>query len=36
MVQLVTVQRVAVARALALGLNPDTPRGLTRSVVLTS
>ena len=35
MVQLVTVQRVAVARALALGLDPDTPRNLTRSVVLT-
>ena len=36
MVQLVTVQRVAVARALALGLNPDTPRSLSRSVVLSS
>ena len=36
LVQLVTVQRVAVARALALGLNPDTPRSLSRSVVLTS
>jgi fructoselysine-6-P-deglycase FrlB-like protein len=35
LVQLVTVQRVAVARALALGLNPDTPRNLSRSVVLT-
>ena len=35
LVQLVTVQRVAVARALALGLDPDTPRNLTRSVVLT-
>lgn len=35
MVQLVTVQRVAVARALALGLNPDAPRSLSRSVVLT-
>lgn len=35
MVQLVTVQRVAVARALALGLNPDTPRSLSRSVLLT-
>ena len=35
MVQLVTVQRVAVARALALGLNPDTPRSLSRSVVLS-
>ena len=36
LVQLVTVQRVAVARALALGVNPDTPRNLTRSVVLSS
>jgi fructoselysine-6-P-deglycase FrlB-like protein len=36
LVQLVTVQRVAVARALALGLNPDAPRNLSRSVVLTS
>ena len=36
LVQLVTVQRVAVARALALGVNPDTPRSLTRSVVLSS
>ncbi|HYI58748.1 MAG TPA: sugar isomerase [Microlunatus sp.] len=35
MAQLVTVQRVAVARALALGLNPDTPRSLARSVVLS-
>lgn len=35
LVQLITVQRVAVARALALGLNPDTPRNLTRSIVLT-
>ncbi|HEU5483331.1 MAG TPA: sugar isomerase [Microlunatus sp.] len=35
MVQLVTVQRVAVARALGLGLDPDTPRSLSRSVVLT-
>lgn len=35
LVQLVTVQRVAVARALALGLNPDAPRNLTRSIVLT-
>lgn len=35
LVQLVTVQRVAVARATALGLNPDTPRNLTRSVVLS-
>lgn len=34
LVQLVTVQRVAVARALALGGNPDTPRNLARSVVL--
>ncbi|MDN5760879.1 MAG: SIS domain-containing protein [Microlunatus sp.] len=36
MVQLVTVQRVAVARALALGLDPDAPRNLSRSVVLPS
>ncbi len=36
LVQLVTVQRVAVARALALGVNPDTPRNLARSVVLPS
>jgi fructoselysine-6-P-deglycase FrlB-like protein len=35
MVQLVTVQRVAVARALALGLDPDSPRSLARSVVLS-
>jgi fructoselysine-6-P-deglycase FrlB-like protein len=35
LVQLITAQRVAVAQALALGLNPDTPRNLTRSVVLT-
>jgi fructoselysine-6-P-deglycase FrlB-like protein len=35
MVQLVTAQRVAVARAVALGLDPDAPRSLTRSVVLT-
>lgn len=35
LVQLITAQRVAVARALALGLDPDSPRNLTRSVVLT-
>ena len=34
MVQLITVQRVAVARALALGVDPDHPRSLARSVVL--
>ena len=27
-------QRLAVERALARGLNPDTPRNLTRSVIL--
>lgn len=31
---LVRAQRVALARALNAGLNPDTPRNLTRSVVL--
>jgi fructoselysine-6-P-deglycase FrlB-like protein len=31
---LVVAQRVAVAKALALGLNPDQPRSLTRSVIL--
>lgn len=35
LVQLVTAQRVAVARALALGVDPDAPRNLTRSVVLS-
>ena len=34
MVELVTVQRVAVARARLLEVNPDTPQHLTRSVVL--
>jgi fructoselysine-6-P-deglycase FrlB-like protein len=34
LVQLVSAQRVAVARALLLGVNPDQPRHLTRSVVL--
>jgi fructoselysine-6-P-deglycase FrlB-like protein len=34
MVELVTVQRVAVARARLLGVNPDTPQHLSRSVVL--
>lgn len=32
---LVLVQRLAVARAEARGLNPDTPRNLTRSVILS-
>ena len=35
MVELVRVQRVAVARARALGVDPDSPRHLSRSVVLT-
>ncbi|SDS33797.1 SIS domain-containing protein [Microlunatus soli] len=35
MVDLVLAQRVAVARALQLGGDPDTPRNLTRSVVLS-
>lgn len=34
MADLVTAQRLAVARAMKLGLNPDQPRNLTRSVVL--
>ncbi len=34
MVQLVLAQRVAVARAIALGVDPDAPRNLSRSVVL--
>jgi fructoselysine-6-P-deglycase FrlB-like protein len=34
MVDLVWAQRVAVARAQRLGVDPDTPRNLTRSVVL--
>ncbi|GAA2111969.1 SIS domain-containing protein [Microlunatus panaciterrae] len=33
--ELVLLQRVAVARAIDLGLNPDQPRSLTRSVVLS-
>jgi glucosamine 6-phosphate synthetase-like amidotransferase/phosphosugar isomerase protein len=33
--QLIQTQRSAVAVARARGLDPDTPRGLTRSVVLT-
>ena len=33
--QLVQTQRSAVAVAAARGLDPDEPRGLTRSVVLT-
>jgi fructoselysine-6-P-deglycase FrlB-like protein len=35
MASLVVAQRVAVAKALALGLDPDRPRNLTRSVILT-
>jgi fructoselysine-6-P-deglycase FrlB-like protein len=35
MVELVLAQRVAVARAIALGRNPDEPAHLSRSVVLT-
>lgn len=35
LVDLVLAQRVAVARALRLGRNPDQPRNLTRSVVLS-
>jgi glucosamine 6-phosphate synthetase-like amidotransferase/phosphosugar isomerase protein len=31
---LVDVQRIAVARATAQGLDPDRPRNLTRSIVL--
>jgi fructoselysine-6-P-deglycase FrlB-like protein len=34
MASLVVAQRVAVARALGLGLDPDQPRNLTRSVIL--
>lgn len=34
MAHLVLAQRLAVARAEARGLNPDTPRNLTRSVIL--
>lgn len=34
--ELVAAQRVAVARAVRLGRNPDEPRHLTRSVVLNS
>lgn len=34
MADLVVAQRLAVARAIRLGLNPDQPRNLTRSVVL--
>jgi fructoselysine-6-P-deglycase FrlB-like protein len=34
MVDLVLAQRAAVARAVSLGVNPDQPRHLTRSVVL--
>jgi fructoselysine-6-P-deglycase FrlB-like protein len=35
MAHLVLAQRVAVARAVRLGVNPDQPRHLTRSVVLS-
>jgi len=35
MASLVVAQRVAVAKALALGKDPDQPRSLTRSVILT-
>ena len=34
MASLVIAQRVAVVRSLTLGLNPDQPRSLTRSVIL--
>jgi fructoselysine-6-P-deglycase FrlB-like protein len=34
MAQLILAQRLAVARALAKGMDPDRPRSLTRSVVL--
>jgi fructoselysine-6-P-deglycase FrlB-like protein len=34
MASLVVAQRVAVAKAVSLGLNPDQPRSLTRSVIL--
>ncbi|HEY4572171.1 MAG TPA: SIS domain-containing protein [Kribbella sp.] len=34
MASLIVAQRVAVAKSLALGLNPDQPRSLTRSVIL--
>jgi fructoselysine-6-P-deglycase FrlB-like protein len=34
MAELVRAQRVALARARAKGLDPDSPRNLTRSVVL--
>ena len=34
MASLVVAQRTAVAKGLALGLNPDQPRSLTRSVIL--
>jgi fructoselysine-6-P-deglycase FrlB-like protein len=36
LVDLVLAQRVAVARALSLGAEPDQPRNLTRSVVLSA
>ena len=34
MAELVRAQRVALARALDRGLDPDSPRNLTRSVIL--
>jgi fructoselysine-6-P-deglycase FrlB-like protein len=34
MVDLILAQRVAVARAISLGVNPDQPRHLSRSVIL--
>ena len=36
MAELVRAQRVALARAQAKGLDPDSPRNLTRSVILHS
>jgi fructoselysine-6-P-deglycase FrlB-like protein len=36
MAALIVAQRVAVAKALAAGLDPDHPRHLTRSVILTA
>jgi glucosamine 6-phosphate synthetase-like amidotransferase/phosphosugar isomerase protein len=35
MAELVMIQRLAVALATTRGLDPDTPRNLTRSVVLS-
>ncbi len=36
MAELIRVQRIALKRARRAGLNPDTPRNLTRSVILDS